>query len=59
MPRTEAEGARLPHLFADAGSRAGHHPAPGEKRDRKHDIPSLAGYGQEGKTIYIVVTDGA
>src|SRR6516225_2853836 len=40
-------------LEPDDGARAGRGRAAGRKLDRKHDIPYLAGYSLDGKTIYI------
>jgi hypothetical protein len=40
-------------LQPDDGSRAGRRGATGQKVDRAHDVPYLAGYSLDGKTIYI------
>jgi hypothetical protein len=40
-------------LEPDDGARAGCGRAGGRELDRKHDIPYLAGYSLDGKTIYI------
>ena len=40
-------------LEPDDGSRARRDLRRVKKLDRKHDIPYLAGYSQDGKTIYI------
>jgi hypothetical protein len=40
-------------LQSDDGPRARRRRAPSQTLDRKHDIPYLAGYSKDGKTIYI------
>ena len=49
----ETANARMVRLEPDDGPRARCVVRRAKKIDRKHDIPYLAGYSQDGKTIYI------
>ena len=49
----EASAARVVRVEPDDGPRARCRGAPRQDLDRKHDIPYLAGYSNDGKIIYI------
>ena len=53
-PHKKLRNPRMVHFEPDARPRARCHCAPGGRNlDRQHDIPYLAGYSNDGKTIYI------